>query len=433
MTRIAIARPEMAPGNRNRSPYDDAPAREIAEGFDLRALPDAFYDNPYPTYRALREHDPVHRCPDGSWFLTRYADVLAVYRDHRRMSSDKRVEFAPKFSDGALFDHHTTSLVFRDPPYHTRIRKLIHHFFTPRSLAAMEPRVVALVDGMLDRLADARRMDLITEFAFALPVEVVCDLLGVPRDDRSQLCDWAKAILGALEPTTSNEVLEVGNQSVRDFSGYLAELVRDKRSRGAEDEVDVLSLLVPALHGDGDGEEGEGRLTEFELIQNCIFFLNAGHETTTNLIGNGVNALLDHPGEAQRLRSEPGVIEPAVDEFLRFESSNQLGNRRALAPFSIGGTTLAAGSLVTICIGAANRDPVQFPDPDRPDLGRQPNRHVAFAAGIHTCAGAALARLEGRVAIGRLMARFPTIARDGPIERDRRARFRVVKRLPVCV
>jgi cytochrome P450 len=400
--------------------------RQRVEAFDLRRLPDAFYDDPYPTYHLLRRHDPVHRCPDGSWFLTRYADCLAVYRDHRRLSSDKRVEFAPKFGAGPLYQHHTTSMVFRDPPDHTRLRRLVQPFFTPPALAAVRPRVEALVDGMLDQLEELRSIDLLADYAFALPAEIVCDLLGVPHADRARLRAWAKVILGALEPVTPPELVAAGDQAVAEFSAYLLDLVRSKRRHGASDDVDVLGHLVHAMD-DRDG------LSEAELVQNCIFMLNAGHETTTNLIANGVNALLDDPRELERLRAAPGPMETGVDELLRLESSNQLGNRRVVEDVEIGGVRMEAGSLVTLCIGAANHDPAQFHDPDRLDLGRQPNRHLAFAAGIHTCAGANLGRLEAHVAIGRLVARFPDLHRSGPLERDPRARFRVVRRMPVTV
>ena len=402
--------------------------RTVAATFDPRQLQDDFFDDPYPYYRALRDHAPVHQCPDGSWFITRYADNLAVYRDHSRLSSDKRVEFAPKFGDSPLFAHHTNSLVFRDPPYHTTVRRLIHHFFSSRALAAMEPRLNALVERLLDTHEQDGQFDLIGDYAFALPVEVVCDLLGIPRsrEDRETLRGWAKLILGALEPVQDETFISEANQAVEDFSAYLVELVARKRRRGASDEVDVLSVLVAAMDRDK-------ALTEHELVQNCIFFLNAGHETTTNLIGNGVNALLDHPDELTRLLKKDTLLPTAIDECLRFEASNQLGNRRALAEVQIGGQTLPAGSLITLCIGAANRDPRQFPRADELNVGRVPNRHLSFAAGIHTCAGAALARLEGRVAIGRLLHRFPRLQRLERPVRDRRIRFRVMRSMKVSV
>lgn len=391
----------------------DTHAANIA-AFDLSKIDQSFLDDPFPTYAALREHEPVHLCADGSYFLTRYDDVLSVYRD-RRFSSDKKAEFGPKYGDSPLYKHHTTSLVFNDPPLHTRVRKLLAPAFTPRALTVLEPRFVALVDRLLDEAAAKGEMDLIEDFASALPVEIIGDMLGFPRADRGPLRGWSLAILGALEPALSKEVMKNGNDAVAEFSDYLSCLVEDRRKNPRED--DVLSALIT---GDVDG----GSLTNDELIQNCIFLLNAGHETTTNLIGNGVAALLEHPGERARLHADPELIVPAVEEFLRYESSNQLGNRRALEEIELGGVAMPAGTLVTLCIGAANRDPAQFPDPDALDIARTPNRHLAFGSGIHACAGMTLARMEGRIAIGRLMKRFPNLQRNGPSVRGGRARFR---------
>ncbi len=393
-------------------------------GFDLRALPPDFYADPYPWYRALRAEDPVRAMPDGSWFLTRYADVEAVYKDVRSYSSDKKVEFAPKYGDTPLFEHHTTSLVFNDPPLHTRVRRLIAGALTPRAIAAMEPALVALVDRLLDRAAGMGRVDLIEDFAAAIPVEVIGNLLGVPHEDRGPLRDWSLAILGALEPVLTPDQMDRGNAAVRDFVAYLETLVADRRRRPGDPEHDVLTRLI------GTEQDGE-RLSETELLQNCIFILNAGHETTTNLIGNGLELLLRHRDERRRLLADPDLIRTAVEEFLRFESSNQIGNRMTTTPVTLGGRDLPAGSRITLCIGAANRDPDQFPDPDRLDLGRQPNRHLAFAQGAHQCVGMSLARLEGRVAIGRFLERFPDYRLDGDPVRGGRARFRGFLSLPV--
>jgi cytochrome P450 len=404
---------------------DEAAQREAALAFDLLHLDPAFLDDPFPTYQLLRRHDPVHRCPDGSYFLTRYDDVVEVYRDHRRLSSDKRVEFHPKFGDTPLYEHHTTSLVFRDPPDHTRLRRLFAPAFTPRALAALETRVVRLVDGLLDGAEARGAMDLVADYAFALPVELIGDMLGVPRPDRPRLRAWSTAILGALEPVATPERLAAGNAAVEEFKAFLRDLVAERRRHPSHDDAEVLGALIAA-------EDTGDALTELELLHQCIFLLNAGHETTTNLIGNGVAALLDHPGELERLRAAPELIDSAVEEFLRYESSNQLGNRRALADVTIGGVAMPAGTLVTLCIGAANRDPAQFPDPDRLDVGRAPNRHVAFATGIHACAGMWLARMEGRVAIGRLVARFPKLRPNGRFVRGGRARFRGFASYPVA-
>ena len=389
--------------------------------FDLRDLPGSFYADPYPTYRALREEAPVHQMPDGTWFLTRYADLDRVYRDTARFTSDKREEFRPKFGDTPLYEHHTTSLVFNDPPLHSRVRRLIAGALTPRALAEMEPRLTALVDRLLDALPEAS--DLIEQFAAAIPVEVIGDLLAVPHADRGPLRGWSLAILGALEPSVPPDDMARGNAAVRDFTAYLEHLVADRRAHPGNPARDVLTRLIGS---EADGE----RLSEAELLHNCIFILNAGHETTTNLIGNGLHLLLQWPGERDRLLADPGLIRTAVEEFLRFESSNQFGNRRAAEAVALGDVQIAAGDGLTLCIGAANRDPEQFPDPDRLDIGRTPNRHLAFAAGPHQCVGMTLARLEGRVAIDRFMRRYPEYRQSRPAVRGGRARFRGLVRFP---
>jgi cytochrome P450 len=409
-------------------------AREIAASFDLRTLPPDFYANPYPVYAALRETEPVRHMPDGSYFFTRYADLVAVYRDAHTFSSDKKVEFTPKYGDGSpLLAHHTTSLVFNDPPLHTRVRKLIMGALTRRAIAEMAPGLVALVDSLLDRIEARGGGDLIEDFAAAIPVEIIGNLLGVPHADRGPLRAWSLAILGALEPKLNREQEELGNRSVRDFTAYLQTLVADRRKHPGDPEHDVLTRLI-------QGEEAGEKLSEAELLQNCVFILNAGHETTTNLIGNALVALQEWPQQKDQLLAAIGrnpdwnALEPvmtlAVDEFLRFESSNQLGNRRAVHACEVGGVQLPEGALVTLCIGAANRDPAQFTQHDVPVLGRENNRHLAFGFGIHQCAGLSLARLEGRIAIGRFLARFPSYRLTASPTRGGRARFRGFLKAP---
>jgi len=400
-------------------------AASFARSFQLTRVPADFVDDPYPYYAALRAHDPVHELEGGALFLTRYEDVAAVYRDPHA-SSDKKQEFRPKFGDSPLFEHHTTSLVFNDPPLHTRVRRLILGAVNQRAIARMEPGVVALVDRLLDAMADKRRVDLIDDFAAEIPVEVIGSLLDVPRDERGPLRGWSLAILSALEPAPGKDLLERGNRAVTEFLDYLRTLVARRRARPGDPEVDVLTRLI---QGESDGE----RLTETELLHNCIFMLNAGHETTTNLIGNGVDALLRHRGELERLAADPALITTAVEELLRFESPLQLNNRVTTAGITIGGRSFPAGTFITLGVGAANRDPAQFPDPDRLDVGRKPNRHVAFGHGDHACAGMNVARLEARIAINGLLARFPGIERAGAPERDRRVRFRGFRHLPVAV
>jgi len=402
---------------------DVAEARSLARDFDLRQLQPSFYANPYPVYHALRTHEPVKRMPDGSLFLTRYHDVQAVYRDPQLFSSDKTVEFRPKYGESPLYEHHTTSLVFNDPPLHTRVRKLIAGALTARAIVALEPGLIRLVDGLLDAAAARGQIDLIGDYASAIPVEIIGNLLDVPHDERAPLRGWSLAILGALEPALNAQQLERGNRAVSEFTAYLRGLVERRRRAPGDPQHDVLTRLIA---GEAEGE----RLAESELLQNCIFILNAGHETTTNLIGNALVTLAEWPHERAALQREPALLERAVEECLRFESSNQLGNRMTTAATEIGGVPVARGTPVTLCIGAANRDPQQFAEPDRFDIRRTPNRHLAFGFGIHQCAGLSLARLEARIAIGRFVRRFPSYRISGAPTRAGRVRFRGFAAVP---
>jgi cytochrome P450 len=400
--------------------------QRIGPGFDLTALPPDFYRDPYPYYTELRERAPVHRCPDGTWLLTRHADLERIYRDRSSFSSDKRAAFGPKYGvDSPLYAHHTTSLVFNDAPYHTRVRRQIVGALTPHVLRALEPTVVAMVDRLLDALEARGGGDLIADFAAEIPVEVIGGLLGVPREERAPLRNWSLAILGALEPVLTPEQQSFGERSVREFLDYLAKLVGDRR-RAPGGDNDLLTRLIR-------DETGGQPLAEHELLHNCIFLLNAGHETTTNLIGNGLELLMRNRGELDRLRAQPELIGSCVEECLRVESPNQLGNRLVSAPIEIGGVSFEPGAYLTLGIGAANRDAHAFPEPDRFDIARTPNPHLAFAAGAHACAGMAVARLEGRIAMLRAAQRFPRMQVAGTPVRSVRARFRGWKTLPIIV
>ncbi len=391
------------------------------ETFDPARLDAGFTDDPYPIYAALRENAPVHRCPDGSYFLTRYADLDAIYRDRGHFSSDKKTVFAARFGSGSpLYEHHTSSLVFNDPPYHTRVRRIIVGALTPRTLQEMEPGVVLLVERLLAQMERRGAVDLIEDFAAAIPVEVIGNLLRVPHSERGPLREWSLAILGALEPVLTEERRAAGDRAVVEFTGYLRQLIHTRRSRPLED--DLLSRLIR-----------EEDLTETELLHNCVFLLNAGHETTTNLIGNALHLLLTHPDALQRLRGTPESIGTAIEECLRYESPNQLGNRLVVERVSVGGMVLEAGTYLTLCIGAANRDPREFSDPEHFDIARKPNRHLAFAAGGHACAGMSVARLEAQVALPRILRFFPDLQLAGVPVRGGRARFRGFSSLPARV
>ena len=398
---------------------DTEEARTIARGFDPNRLSAGFYDNPYDIYTALRTFEPVHRCPDGNYFLSRFAHLDEIYRDRSHFSSDKKAAFSPKFGpDSPLYEHHTRSLVFNDPPYHTRVRRQIVGALSPNALRALEPGVTTLVERLLEQLQERQRVDLIEDFAAAIPVEVIGNLLRVPREHRGPLRGWSLAILGALESELTDEQRSRGNQAVVEFTAYLRGLIAERRRRplGA---TDLLSRLLQ-----------EAELTESELLQNCVFLLNAGHETTTNLIGNGLYLLLSQPESAARLRSDPSLIGTAIEECLRLESPNQLGNRLVSERVTIGGVVLEPNTYLTLCIGAANRDAEEFPDPERFDIARRPNRHLAFAAGAHACAGMGVARLEAQIALLRTVQRLPRLRLAGRATRARRARFRGFLSLP---
>lgn len=382
----------------------------LAQEFELSALSPEFYLNPYPTYAALIAYAPVKELKDGSLFVSSYQDLRAIYADTRTFSSDKTVEFTPKYGPSLLLEHHTSSLVFNDPPLHTRVRQELIAALSPRAIGALQVELERTVERLLDKIQEEfldsnAKVDLIEKFASAIPVEVIGNLLGVPASERGPLRGWSLAILGALEPVLTAEQLARGNQAVADFLAYLKDLVAHRRRFPLDPQVDVVSRLLPSL-------------SEKELLHNCIFLLNAGHETTTNLIGNGLEALARFPDQAALLAQAcmtanrtstqcDQLLKSSIEEFLRFESSNQLGNRRSVAPFVLRDKWYPSGTRIHLCIGAANRDPGEFVAPHQLQLARSPNRHLAFGYGPHVCAGLNLARLEGRVAVGAWLNRFP--------------------------
>ena len=398
--------------------------KQFIDNFDPRGLPGDFYDNPYPYYSLLRENDPVHRCPDGSCFLSRHADLRMVYRDHRTFSSDKKELFKPLFGDSLLYEHHTTSLVFNDPPLHTHVRKAIGDALSQKTVVAMEASLVDLVKELLDGLQEREQFDFVDDFASIIPIEVISNLLRVPREDRPLLRRWAVAILGALEFDLPADRFELGNQCVREFLDYLEGFVDERRRNLSDDDDDILSRLIRW--------ESEGfRLSDKQLYHQVIFLLNAGHDTTTNLIANGTLALLKNPAQMELLKTQPELISSAVEEFLRYESPVQLGNRLATRDVEIGGQLIPAGTNLHLGIGAANRDPEVYAEPDSLDLTRNPRDHHAFAGGIHLCAGLNVARLEARIAIPALLQRFPNLSLAGEAVFDTRARFRALLKMPV--
>lgn len=375
---------------------------------DRQLATPTFVADPYPTYHRLREEDPVHWSETvGAWLLTRYDDVSTTLRDSRHFSSSGRFSAVleglsreERTAVRPLEDHFTVGLLGSDPPDHTRLRGLINRAFTPRVVEGLRPRVQQIVDGLLDAAAPCGEMDLVRDFAYPLPATVIAELLGAPPDAQDDFKDWSDGILafqgiGRATP----ELLARSQRDLLAMRAFLTDLLAERRVTPRED---LLSRLVAA--------ETEGqKLSEAELLTTCVTLLTAGHETTTNLIANGLLTLLRHPEQCQRLREEPELMATAVEEMLRFESPLQRNPRRVGADIELRGKHLRQGEFLFQVLGAANRDPEQFPDPDRFDIARQPNRHVAFGYGIHFCLGAPLARLEASIAIGTLLRRFPEI------------------------
>jgi pimeloyl-[acyl-carrier protein] synthase len=362
-----------------------------------------FHANPYPFYHALREKDPVHQSPMGFWVLTRYDDVVMSLRDPRfgrdGFAPLLEANYGPEGAEGNL----PRSMLMRDPPDHTRLRTLVNKAFTPRVIEGMRSHIQSIVDRLLDRVQGPRTMDIIADLAYPLPVTVICEMLGVPLEDHEAIRGWSSDIarsLDAIGLLADPDVVKRGGDARRALGEYFRRLLPERRRNP---QADLLSLLIAA-------EEQGDRLNEGELLAMCMLLFIAGHETTVNLIGNGLLALLNHPDQLGKLRDDPALIPVAVEELLRYDSPVQRTARITNAEVEIQGRQIPTGSMVVAAIGAANRDPSHFVDPDRLDIARADNRHVAFGFGIHFCIGAPLARVEGQIALATLLRRMPTIA-----------------------
>ena len=393
------------------------------ESFDLYNPPSDFINNVYKYYNLLREKSPIHKNSDGSYILTRYKDLVGVYRNFKVWSSDKRTEFGAKFGSSPLFEHHTASVVFVDPPDHTRIRKIFQQAFTPKSILGLERNINKLVDSYLVMMHAKKKFDFVSDFSFRLPVDVVCSVLGVPSEDRHLIRDWAHKILGALEPKLTHKQFDEGSTAVINFKQYLKDQIKFRKTHKKINKAnEVLSLLI----------EAEGlELSETELLHQCIFMLNAGHETSTNMLSHGLNELINHKDQYKLLQKEPGRIDTAIDEILRFQPPIQINNRRCLEKTKLGDVVVPEGTSVHMIIAGANRDPLQFFKPETFDISRSPNRHLSFGLGIHICAGINLARVEAKVAFQSLMSSFREINLLKKPKVANRIRFREIKEMQI--
>jgi cytochrome P450 len=376
----------------------------------------AFIDRPYPVYRRLLAEAPIWRAPTGDWVLSRHPDVSAVSMSHRQFGQMRRG---------------LDSFVFLNPPEHTRLRSLVARAFTPRAITKLRARIQEVVDGLIDDVAADGNMELISQFATIIPTTIITEMLGVPLSDGDIWNDWAQTIhLSTAAPRFLPEQVEAAHELVanaaraaRAEEEYFAEIVTERRLHPG---YDIISTLAEV-------EEQGDRLSTGELLQTCVLILGGGHHTSIHLIGNTVKSLLEHPDQLERLHHSPELVDNAIEESMRCDSPLQTTHRVVREDADVAGQPLAEGENVHLILGAANRDPAVFDDPERFDIGR-PNagKHVAFGLGVHFCLGAALARAEGQVAIGTLVRRLEGLRLDGPVEPDGLYNFRGLARLPLA-
>lgn len=369
-------------------------------GVAWNPLSPSYQQDPVPTYESLREGDPVHYSElMHGWVVSRFEDIDAVLRDHRRFSNASRVVGVGAGTNVNAGIAAAPSMLFLDPPDHTRLRSLVNHAFTPKAVEAIRPRIEAFADGLIEAVGDARRFDLMQAIAIPLPVAVISEMIGVPHADRAQFKVWSDTVAKALEPTTAEHELVAAAQARTALGEYFGPLIEERRAHPRED---LISALVRAE------DEGD-RLSHAEVISTLNLLLVAGNETTTNLIGNGMLALLRRPDALDHVANHPEAIEAAVEEMLRFDSPVQTNGRVALEDVVIGGQAIARGQRIVLLQGAGNHDPRHFEDADGFDPARGDKSHLAFGRGIHHCLGAPLARLEAQIIFPRILARWPGI------------------------
>jgi len=388
-----------------------------------------FTDDPYPQYAVMRAEAPVYQHPFGFWLLTRYDDVSWLLRAGLSVE-DRNVADGPfrQTRDQMYGDEVPApdkSMLDRDPPDHTRLRKLVSKAFTPRAVEALRPRITSLVDGMLDAMAGQRRVDLVDALAFPLPFAVIAEMLGTPPADHERIRQLSGTVVRSLEPVADPALVAAIAAADAELTAIAADMIAWKRGNPADD---LLTALITA-------EDNGDALSDDELIAQTLLLYIAGHETTVNLIAGGTLALLRNPAQLAQLRNNPRLAESAVEELLRYDSPVQASRRITVEPVSIGGTTIPAGAFVMASLGSANRDEFFWgADAAEVRLSRDnAHRHVSFGAGPHHCLGASLARLEASIAFARLTARFPGLAIDGDVTWNGRINLRGPAHLPVSL
>ena len=394
----------------------------------------SFAENPYPQWQLLRENDPVYQTPLDFWMLLRYEDINRFVRDHSLSVEDRNAGasltdemrkqvLGDRFDE--LMQRGSRAMLNLDPPDHTRLRRLVTKAFTPRVIEQLRPRIQELVDGYLDAATEKGELELVADLAFPLPFAVISEMLGMPDTDTAQLRQWSGTLVRSLEPLADPELIRAIAEAGENIRAFTQEAIAWKRREPSDD---LLSALIAA-------EEGGDVLSDDELIDQVVLLYVAGHETTVNLIGNGMLALLRSRAQLERLQADPSLETNTVEELLRYDPPVQMTRRITLKDVEVGDKTIPAGTFVACVIASANRDPAQWGDTaDAVDIGRAgAEKHLAFGGGAHHCLGAALARLEGRVAIGTLVRRFPDIEMAGPPSWNGRLNLRGVDRLPLSI
>ena len=391
-----------------------------------------FAEDPYPQYRAMREHEPVHESPFGIWILFRYDDVLHFLRDPSLSVEEGKAKptVLDQFADevlGADRDRETgtRAMLNRDPPDHTRLRRLVSKAFTPRRIEGLRPRVQQLVDEALDRAAEGSGMELMSDYAFPLPFTVISEMLGMPPTDADKLRDWSGTLVRTLEPVADPALMHAILEASQHMRALILDVIDWKRRNLSDD---LLSGLIAAE------EEGDA-LSDEELLEQVMLLYIAGHETTVNLIGNGTLALLRNPDQLARLRADESLDASAVEELLRYDSPVQMSRRVTVTDVEVRGKTIPDGVFVVCGLASSNRDAGHWgPTADQVDIGRSTSKeHLSFGGGAHYCLGAALARLEAQVAIGSLVRRFSTIEMIAEPEWNGRLNLRGLEKLPLAL
>ncbi|HUA32685.1 MAG TPA: cytochrome P450 [Candidatus Binataceae bacterium] len=378
------------------------------------------HPDPYPYFHALREHDPVHFSPVmNGWVLTRYADAIAYLRDHRFSRAKLLDAMRAQFGDGPILRLQSGELAFLDPPRHTALKNVLGKLLAPQVIEPMRAEVESLVARLLDHLAGAHRMDVIADFAYELPAETMCTMLAVPQPDRIRMREYVEGVVLARGVVRTPEMIAAGDRAAREFVEYLDGLVRDRRAHPGND---FLSALLET-----------NRVSDDEAATIAEQMFTAGHATTRNLIGNAVLALLRNSAQLARLRENPALIEGTIEETLRYDPPTQAPSPQiALEDVEVGGRTIRAGERVSVLLGAANRDPARFAEPDHFDITRADNEHLSFSHGIHFCVGSAVARLEAQIAVGALVERMPSLRlATNEFKWHKMGRFRGLVALPV--